>query len=112
MSFPYHVKGAARIELGRAWGKRSAKARSARRIEPDFYTLHMRALHDARGMILREGAIYCGDGRVVRWLVRRSVIGRVNQVESVANGRVFFRGSARNISRRLRHPAHDIPQKR
>lgn len=103
MSFPYHVKGAARVELGRACGKRSSAARSARRAEPDFYTLHMRALHDARGTILREGAIYYGDGRVTHWMVRMAIVGRVNQIESVANGRVFFRGSARNIFRRLRH---------
>lgn len=66
---------------------------------PDADTVRLRALHDARGTVLREGVTYGGDGRIVPWCVRRSVAGRVNQVDIVADGRVWHTGSARSAGR-------------
>jgi hypothetical protein len=95
MSFPYHVKGAARVELGRKWGLSSAAKRKPS--EPDGYTLHMRALHDARGMVVRHGCTYFGDGRVVPWSVRRSVRGRVNQYDVMAGAEIWRTAGPRKL---------------
>lgn len=54
----------------------------------DADTLRRRALHDARGTVLREGRTYRAGGSVVHWVVRRAVAGRSDQFEFVANGRV------------------------
>jgi hypothetical protein len=59
--------------------------RASRPIDAD--TLRCRALHDARGQVVREGATYRASG-VTHWQVRRAVDGRCDQWEFVANGRV------------------------
>lgn len=90
-----------RSDIAREWGRRSQRVQAAKRMErgPDADTVRLRALHDARGTVLREGVTYKGDGRIVPWCVRRSVAGRVNQVDIVAEGRVWHTGSARSAGR-------------
>jgi len=68
---------------------------------PDADTLRRRALHDARGQIMREGVTYCGDGRVVPWSVRRSVIGRSDQFDVFAGGTLWRTGGQRKVARWL-----------
>jgi len=101
MPFPHHVKGAARIELGRLWGGRSAAKRRLTVGEPDDYTLRMRALHDAKGHVVREGATYRASG-VTHWQVRRAVEGRIDMFEFVANGRVKLCAGPRRFPREFR----------
>ncbi len=87
--------------IGRARGLASQRvqreARMAREIDAD--TLRRRALHDARGQVIREGVTYFGDGRVTPWCVRRSVRGRIDQLDVMVNGRVWRTGGPRKISR-------------
>jgi hypothetical protein len=68
---------------------------------PDADTLRRRALHDARGQIVREGVTYFGDGRVVPWSVRRSVRGRVDQFDIVLAGVLWRTGGPRFVWRAL-----------
>ena len=88
-----------RRAVARTWAYRSQAVQSASRLVrgPDADTLHRRALHDARGQIVREGVTYCGDGRVVPWCVRRSLTGRVDQFDIVVNGSVWRTGGARRL---------------
>lgn len=69
----------------------------------DADTLRWRALHDARGMVLREGATYRASGATT-WCVRRALRGRVNQVEILVDGIVWRRCSLRRAERILRRP--------
>jgi len=82
------------------WALRSQAVQSAARLVrgPDADTLHRRALHDARGQIVREGLTYFGDGRVVPWWVQRSIAGRVDQFDIVVNGSVWRTGGARKVA--------------
>lgn len=103
MSFPYHVRGRARKELGRKWGLASAKARAklATQREPDWITACKRAAHDLRGQVLREGATYQVDG-VTHWQLCRFFRGRLNQVDLVVNGSVWRTGSMRSARAAIR----------
>lgn len=73
-------------------GRRRALARwaadRAQEREVDADTARWRALQDAKGRVLREGVTYRGDGTATVWAVRRSVRGRTDQVEIVADGAV------------------------
>ena len=97
MSFPYHVRGRARKELGRKWGLASARSRAklAMLREPDWFTVCKRAAHDMRGQVLRDGATYYGDGRESHWSLNRSFRGRLDQVELQVNGAHWRTGSMR-----------------
>lgn len=75
------------------------EARAARPVDAD--TLRRRALEDARGMVLREGATYRASG-VTHWQVRRAVRGRVDQFEFVANGRVRLCAGRRKFPKHFR----------
>jgi len=50
-----------------------------------------RALHDAKGRVLRSGVTYSmhlGELVINEWQKRRAVRGRVDQVELLCNGRI------------------------
>jgi len=101
VSFPLYVKGLARVELGRRWGEFSAEKRRLTVGEPDDYTLRRRAEDDARGMVVREGATYRASG-VTYWQVRRTVAGRCDQFDFVANGRVKLCAGPRKFPKEFR----------
>ena len=67
-------------------------AREKKRMErgPDADTLRKRAMHDARGKVLREGVTFRGDAPLDSWAVVRSVKGRVTQCDCVLNGEVVL----------------------
>jgi hypothetical protein len=89
-----------RRAVAQSWARRSHATRAARRMErgPDADTLRRRALHDARGQIVRAGVTYFGDGRVVLWSVRRSVRGRVDQFDMIVGARVWRTGGVRRVA--------------
>lgn len=97
----------ARAARGRAWGLASARVMAARRqgraLDPD--TLRRRALHDARGTVLREGCTFFGDGRVVPWSVRRSLRGRTDQLDVVVSGRLWRTAGPRRLPAEIRPAA-------
>lgn len=66
-----------RRAVARTWAYRSQAAQSASRIAlgPDADTLRRRALHDARGQIVREGVTYFGDGRVMADWINGGMMG-------------------------------------
>lgn len=88
--YPRHKRRA----VAREWGRRSqavqAEARKSR--EPDLHTLRLRALHDRRGELIREGTSY-KSGRVHDWRIVRSVRGRINQVDLIIDGQLWRTGS-------------------
>jgi hypothetical protein len=73
----YRYPKSLRRTVARAWGHRSTASRTRK---PDADTLRRRALHDARGQVLREGCTYTALG-ITPWRVVRSVRGRTNQVD-------------------------------
>lgn len=95
LRYPRHQRRA----IAQRWALRSQAAQSSARIArgPDADTLRRRALHDARGEVVREGVTYFGDGRVVPWCVRRSIAGRVDQFDIVVNGVVWRTGGLRRV---------------
>lgn len=99
LRYPRHLRRA----RAREWGRRSHAVQAAARLqrEPDPHTLRMRALHDARGQVLREGCTYTAAGSTA-WEVRRSIRGRINQLDLVANGAVVKTGGARRLPSRFR----------
>lgn len=104
MSFPNHMTGQARVALGRKWGLASAESRNRQRLARgiDWHTQRMRAAHDAKGQVLREGTSY-RYGRTTNWQIVRSVFGRVNQFDLVINGRVWRTGSIRSAQSAVRY---------
>jgi hypothetical protein len=88
-----------RRKIGRKRGIASARAWTPRTADAD--TLRRRALHDARGMIVREGVTYHGDGRMTPWSVRRSIYGRVDQLDVFAGGALWRTGGPRRVARWL-----------
>lgn len=64
-------------------------------------TARSRALADARGQVLREGITYRATG-VTPWQIRRSLRGRVNQIDVVVNGVVWRTGAMRFAERAIR----------
>lgn len=85
--------------LGRKRGLASARAWTPSAADAD--TLRRRALHDARGQIVREGVTYFGDGRITPWSVRRSVRGRTDQLDVFAGGALWRTGGPRTVARWL-----------
>lgn len=90
-----------RRAMAQQWARRSNGVQFANRIArgPDAETLRLRALHDARGKIVRDGVTYFGSGRVVGWCVRRSFAGRVDQFDVVVDGVVWRTGGTRWVRR-------------
>lgn len=92
-----------RCEIARRWARRSHAARAVNRLAAgiDADTARRRALCDARGQIVREGATYYAD-RAIHWQVRRSLIGSIDQFDFVANGRVKLTVGPRKFPLRIR----------
>ena len=92
-----------RRKVARAWGLRGAESRQRKRemLGVDAETLHRRALHDARGQVLREGVTYSAAGAQC-WQVIRSVRGRTNQRDVLINGQLFKTCGPRRLPAWLR----------
>jgi hypothetical protein len=103
MTFPNHMRPAKRRELGREWGLRSVEARECARLAtgPDADTLRRRALHDARGTILRHGCIYTANAET-HWQVVRSVAGRTDQRDILVNNQLHRTCGPRRLPAWLR----------
>lgn len=103
MSFPNHIKGAARVALGFQWGKASAKTQAKQRLSTgiDWFTQRMRSAHDAKGQVFREGTSYRAN-RTTHWQLVRSIAGRINQVDLVIAGCVWKTGSNRTAQTAIR----------
>lgn len=88
--------------MARASNRVQAAARLTRPVDAD--TLRRRALHDARGRVIREGITIRPAGEllmVTSWEVRRSFYGRTNQVDCIVGGRVLRTCSLRTATRLL-----------
>ena len=94
---------AERRAVAQAWARRSQAVQAARRMVrgPDAQTLRWRQLNEARGQIIREGVTFFGDGRLVPWCVRRSLVGRINQLDVVVDGHVWQTLGARRLKTML-----------
>lgn len=66
----------------------------------DADTVRRRALEDARGHVIREGVSYRAD-RTITWKIRRSLRGRINQVDFVIDGVVWRTGALQHAERAL-----------
>lgn len=94
-----------RRAVAQEWARRSHAAQQAARMErgPDWETVRMRALHDARGQILRHGVTYSSahpEGQP--WTILRSKQGRTNQVDLHIGATLAFTGSLRSLERGMR----------
>lgn len=91
---------AAASERGRKMGCASQAvqraARSAR--DPDADTVFWRARFDARGEVLRCGAIYQAGRDPMPWALRRTVAGRWRQFDLVAGPRVHRTAGTRGLA--------------
>ena len=98
-----HIPKHLRSAKAREWAHRSNAVQAANRIERgvDAETARKRALDDARGAVLREGCTYTKVGET-RWQVRRSVNGRTDQFDLVANGEVVRTAGPRLLPKRFR----------
>jgi len=90
MSFPNHITGKARVELGRKWGRQSASKRKPAQL--DLETVVWRAKQDRKGRVIAEGHDY-RSGKTRHWLIRHSVSGDVDQVDLMINGERWKTGS-------------------
>ena len=88
---------------GRARGLASARVTRARCAAQEINTdtLRRRALYDAKGQTVREGATFRASG-VTHWCVRRSVAGSVRQFDFIANGVVKLTAGRRRFPLRIR----------
>ena len=98
MSFPNHVKGIARVELGRKWGKRSA---ANYKPTEDWHTIELQTLHDAKGIVVRSGCDYDATGEQ-NWQTVRSIAGRVDQFDLCLNGQPTQTSGPRKLPARFR----------
>ena len=99
MSFPNHLHGQAKVELGRKWGKASAAKRKP--TDPDWREICKRGAESMRGQLIREGCSWTGD-KLQPWRIVRSVHGRTNQVDLIVGDWVCT-GSLRTALSALRH---------
>jgi hypothetical protein len=99
MSLPNHIPFGARQAVSKRWHE----AKAAKRMDrgPDADTLRKRALDDARRQIVREGCTYTATGQT-NWQVRRSIAGRVDQLDLVANGQTICTAGPRKMPARFR----------
>ncbi len=89
----------------REWGKRGLEAQQRRRMErgPDWDTVRMRALDDARGQVLRHGVTYSTAHPTGQpWTILRSKRGRTNQVALHVGSTLARTCSLRDIERGMR----------
>jgi len=79
-----------RRKVAQEWARRSNAVQSVARIASgvDADTLRSRALHDARGAVIREGHTYRSTG-TTHWQIRRSLRGRTDQRDIVFDGALF-----------------------
>jgi hypothetical protein len=92
-----------RRAIAQEWARRSHVAQQIKRnaIGPDPETLRKREQFDTKGTILREGCTYTATGETI-WQVRRSIVGRVDQLDLVANGETIRTSGPRRLPRRFR----------
>lgn len=69
--------------------------------EWDADTLRWHAFEEARGKVLREGVTFAAGQEPRPWQVRRSVKGRVNQVDIVCDGALVRTLGRRRLGRVL-----------
>lgn len=93
-----------RRRVAQEWARRSNLAQAAQRLArgPDAETARARALHAARGQLVREGRTFRGAGPIVHWQVRRSRAGRSNQLDILVDGRLWRTAGPRLVRRLLR----------
>lgn len=94
MSLPNWVKRESRKRFSALGNATKAKLRIER--TPDLETLRLRALHDAKGQIIRQGCTYRSTGET-HWIVRRSISGRIDQFDFIANRRLKLTGGPRRF---------------
>jgi hypothetical protein len=77
-----------RSAKAREWGARGNASQAVARLTRDlpWETIVARARDDERGKLTRHGCTYFGDGRIVHWEIRRSIAGRHNQFDVIADG--------------------------
>lgn len=83
--------------------RRSNEVQATKRLnrEPDADTLRWRALWDAKGSPTdRAGCTYTSGGEI-HWEVRRSLRGRTNQYDLIANGSLVKTCGRRRMPRRF-----------
>jgi len=99
LRYPKHKRRA----IAQEWARRSNAVQAKMRMErePDCETQRFRALHDAKGQVLREGCTYSAQNET-RWVLRRSTLGRVNQLDLVADGEVVKTCGKRKMPSRFR----------
>lgn len=97
--YPKHKRHA----VAKEWARRSHIAQQKLRDEcgPDADTMRKRSLDDARGLVVREGCTYTATGET-NWQIRRSIAGRVDQFDLVANGSVLRTSGPRKLPARFR----------
>lgn len=72
------------------------------KIKPDSaLQIKLRKRMSGKGQVLREGVCW-RNGAEIRWMVRRSVAGKVNQLDLVSNGRVVQTCGARKLAKEFR----------
>ena len=99
----YRYPKSLRKRIARMWGLRSVATHATRRQKRgvDAETLRQRALHDARGSLIREGCTYSNGGEQ-HWQIVRSVRGRTTQRDVLVNGELFKTCGPRRLPAWLR----------
>lgn len=99
----YRVPKSQRRSLAQEYARRSNAVQAAARLGRglDAETLRKRALDGARGQVVRTGCTYNAGGET-QWQVQRSLEGRTDQFDLVANGSVFRTSGPRNLPLRFR----------
>ena len=95
---PWRQRSAKAREWQRAGCAVKARLRMERGSDPE--TVRLRALHDARGEVLRHGVTYSTDHpKGQAWTILRSKAGRVNQVDLHVAGELRATCGLRKIAR-------------
>lgn len=110
----YRYPRGERRAVAQQWARRSHESQAKKRIERgvDADTLRSRTLDDARGQIVREGCDYHGNGETVHWRVIRSLKGRSDQFDFVANGVTKLTAGPRLFPLRIRPTPKPIDAQR
>ncbi len=89
-----------RRQVASVYGKRSQATHRRKRIDrgPSFETIKWRAKDDRRGIMVREGHLYRGDGRVQFWRIIYSVNGRSDQYDITLDGAHWETGGPERIA--------------
>jgi hypothetical protein len=99
----YRYPRTERRAIAQEWARRSQAVQAQKRLarEPDFETVRARALHEARGRLLREGRTYFAQA-CTHWQVRRSQHGRTDQRDVIVNGKLWRTCGPRRLPAWLR----------